>query len=83
MKGLLETFEATMTEPKFRHSPNAVGNSLNMLYGLVATASTMAEDSPRFFSLYQAIVDEIFIILAVARPVRRGRIQRRRRRWTP
>ena len=39
-----------------------------MLYGLVATASTMAEDLPRFFSLYQAIVDEIFIILAVARP---------------
>ena len=67
VSGLLTTFEATMTEPAFRDSP-IIGNSLNMLYGLVASASTMAEDLPRFFSLYQAILDEIFIILAVARP---------------
>jgi hypothetical protein len=65
--GLQETFGNQKNTPEFRHNI-LIGNALKVLRAIVLASRTMTEDSSRFFSAYQAMVDELFVILAATKP---------------
>jgi hypothetical protein len=68
VQGLQTTFSDGYTDIETFRQSALIADSLGTLKGLMLASRSMTEDSERFFSVYQAMMDEIFIVLAAARP---------------
>jgi hypothetical protein len=67
LKGLQKALANVKDSEKFEKNP-LIDNSLRALETVVKALPTMAQDSARFFGTYEAMLDEVYIILAAAKP---------------
>lgn len=67
LAGLQQAFDGKTGADEFEKNP-LIDSSLKALGAIVKALPTMLADSTRFFSAYEAMLDEVYILLAAARP---------------
>lgn len=67
LAGLGKTLERQAAAPKFKHDP-LIANALHALADVTHALPTLTGDSPRFFAGYAAMLEELNILLAAAKP---------------
>ncbi|HET7865657.1 MAG TPA: hypothetical protein VFL86_14740 [Burkholderiaceae bacterium] len=67
LAGLGKTLERQLATPEFKHEP-LIANALQALANVANALPTLTGDSPRFFAGYEAMLEELNIVLAAAKP---------------
>jgi hypothetical protein len=67
LMGLGKALEHQAAAPEFRHDP-LIANALHALANVAHALPTLTGDSPRFFAGYAAMLEELNILLAAAKP---------------